>query len=63
MKFKGAAVNATSCTAAINRVDCSLMHADACSMDSDFLTRTNGDQPFCCITNCGYKICVKWKYI
>uniref|UniRef100_A0A914ICG3 BPTI/Kunitz inhibitor domain-containing protein n=1 Tax=Globodera rostochiensis TaxID=31243 RepID=A0A914ICG3_GLORO len=38
-------------------LNCLLPHADACHNDPDCMGREGGQQPSCCMTKCGYRIC------
>ncbi|CAJ0586003.1 unnamed protein product, partial [Mesorhabditis spiculigera] len=50
-----------SCPADANTgLNCLFAHADACNTDSDCLGRENTQQPSCCMTTCGYKICYQY---
>ncbi|CAJ0950883.1 unnamed protein product, partial [Mesorhabditis belari] len=50
-----------SCPADANSgLNCLFAHADACNTDSDCLGRENTQQPSCCMTTCGYKICYQY---
>ncbi|KAL3072028.1 hypothetical protein niasHT_035710 [Heterodera trifolii] len=47
-----------SCPGEANaELNCLLPHADACHTDSDCMGRDGGQQPSCCMTKCGYRIC------